>query len=261
MSQFMRNQRIAIQIWDLDITADDCGGEAVLDLTRPWFKRVFSRKRARPAYWEPFAEEWNQRQTDPRARLRSQAEMRELGLGKFGSLLDVAEDVFARETLLAQEVDEELEAAKFWLPLSRPLRETAKQRAADAQGRGASPKLLVSVQLVPQSDVEKLPAGFGRSAPNSNPTLPKPAGRLKFTWNPFVLCYNLLGPKVRGVAAGLPLSYRLPRVPPLLPWQALMGAAAPRAELVGTAPSFAALWAPVRARVLRRLLAHAMVFG
>ena len=198
MSQFMKNQRLALQIWDLDLTADDCGGESVLDLTRPWFQRVFSRKKARPAYWEPFNEEWNQRQTDERARLRSQVEMRERGLGKFASLVDVAEEVLARETLLAQDVDEELEAAKFWLPLSRPMRETAKQRASDAQGKGAIPKLLVSVQLVPVEDVEKLPAGFGRSAPNSNPALPKPTGRLKFTLNPFVLCYNLLGPKLCG---------------------------------------------------------------
>ena len=228
MSQFMKNQRLVLQIWDRDITADDCGGEAVLDLTRPWFRRVFGRKKARPTYWEPFHEEWNQRQTDKRARLRSQAEMRELGLGKFSTLVDVAEEVrkaarqgaastfsrhlppspafshllpsqvFAKESLLSQEVDEDLEAAKFWLPLRRPLRETAKQRESDSQGRGAFPKLLVSVQLVPIDEVEKLPAGFGRSAPNSNPVLPKPTGRLKFTLNPFAMMYRLLGPKLCG---------------------------------------------------------------
>ena len=41
-----------------------------------------------------------------------------------------------------------------------------------------------------------LTAGKGRSAPNSNPTLPKPTGRLKFTLNPFWAFYQLLGPKL-----------------------------------------------------------------
>ena len=41
-----------------------------------------------------------------------------------------------------------------------------------------------------------LPAGPGRSDPNTNPTLPKPVGRLRFTLNPFVMMFRLLGPKL-----------------------------------------------------------------
>ena len=66
------------------------------------------------------------------------------------------------------------------------MREDAASDASEplCDGRGEPPLLLMSVQLVPLQEVEKLPAGFGRSAPNSNPTLPKPTGRLKFSWNP-----------------------------------------------------------------------------
>ena len=46
------------------------------------------------------------------------------------------------------------------------------------------------------ANLEERPAGFGRSDPNSNPTLPKPTGRLKFTLNPFSLFFGLLGPKL-----------------------------------------------------------------
>ena len=38
-------------------------------------------------------------------------------------------------------------------------------------------------------------AGHGRDEPNTNPTLPKPVGRFKFTLNPFSLLFQLVGPK------------------------------------------------------------------
>ena len=93
MSTYMKYNRLILQLWDRDITADDCGGEAVLDLTRPWFKRMFAAKKARPTYWLPFEEEWNVAQKSPRAKLVSAAEMKTRGLGKFSSLVDVAEEV------------------------------------------------------------------------------------------------------------------------------------------------------------------------
>ncbi len=77
----------------------------------------------------------------------------------------------------------ELADAKFWVPL----------RLNDDRPRG---ELLVSMQLVPASALEELPAGSGRSKPNANPPLPKPLGRLKFSLNPFRMGYRLLGRKV-----------------------------------------------------------------
>ena len=88
-----------------------------------------------------------------------------------------------------------------------PLMRTKKQREKQGdQGRESRqwgvgfdkrrpPRLLLSMQLVPEAEVESLPAGHGRAEPNSNPKLPKPVGRLRFTLNPFSMCLSLLGPK------------------------------------------------------------------
>lgn len=157
--------------------------------------------------------------------------------------------MLAKESLLAAEHDEELEASKFWLPLRRPHHEQREPEAAEddaalaAQEEGRQrrsstvlsrakstlagraravtgaltgvelsedagedsrvPLLLLSVQLVPSSEVEKLPAGFGRSAPNCNPVLPKQVGRLKFSLNPCRMAYDVLGPKLCGRLSGL----------------------------------------------------------
>lgn len=51
------------------------------------------------------------------------------------------------------------------------------------------------MQLVPADDVERLPAGHGRAEPNTNPTLPAPTGRLRFTLNPCKMLLRLVGPK------------------------------------------------------------------
>ena len=71
----------------------------------------------------------------------------------------------------------------FWLPL----------RNAEGEARG---RLLLSVQLVPEAEVERLPAGTGRAEPNTNPVLPAPVGRLRFTLNPCAMGYRLLGEKL-----------------------------------------------------------------
>lgn len=96
------------------------------------------------------------------------------------------------------EPDEELEAAKFWLPLSRPpsSRGAASSNSYGGYDTASPPMLLLSIQLVPAADAERLPAGHGRSEPNSNPVLPKPVGRLKLTLNPISMMLQLLGPKL-----------------------------------------------------------------
>ena len=111
-------------------------------------------------------------------------------------LLHFLQGLLASEPLLGEE-DEDLKEAKFWWPLIRP---AASRGPDDKFGVGADgrspPVILVSVQLVPESKWEELPAGHGRSEPNTNPTLPKPVGRLKFTLNPFSMMAQLLGPKL-----------------------------------------------------------------
>lgn len=56
-------------------------------------------------------------------------------------------------------------------------------------------ELNFSVQIWPKDRALLMPAGAGRSEPNSNPFLPPPVGRLKFSLNPFTMGSALCGPK------------------------------------------------------------------
>ena len=49
---------------------------------------------------------------------------------------------------------------------------------------------------VPEEAIQLRAAGFGRQEPNQYPYLPKPVGRLKFSLNPFSMCYQILGPSL-----------------------------------------------------------------
>lgn len=53
-----------------------------------------------------------------------------------------------------------------------------------------------SVQIWPKDKAVAMPVGAGRNEPNNNPYLPPPVGRLKWSWNPFVLGSELCGPKI-----------------------------------------------------------------
>jgi hypothetical protein len=54
----------------------------------------------------------------------------------------------------------------------------------------------ISLQIWPKDKANALPAGSARNEPNTNPFLPPPVGRLKWSWNPFVLGSELCGPKL-----------------------------------------------------------------
>ena len=179
----MKNQRLSLQLMDWDIGgemfgANDSGGEAQLSLT-PWFKSVFRRAGTKPEYWEPASS------------LKRQCDEEGSGLS---SLSEVAESFFTGGQSLLIEGDQELEKAKFWLPLVRTKGEDG-ERPKGYDGKNP-PELLLSVQLVPECRLPELEAGSGRSEPNTNPVLPKPVGRLQFTINPFAMCFRLLGPRL-----------------------------------------------------------------
>lgn len=57
-------------------------------------------------------------------------------------------------------------------------------------------KCLMSVQIWPVDKAQQQPVGLGRNDPNSNPFLPPPTGRLRFSLNPFVMGTELFGPKI-----------------------------------------------------------------
>merc|ERR1712070_1354220 len=53
--------------------------------------------------------------------------------------------------------------------------------------------LAISVQIVPEDEVELRPVGTGRDGPEA---LPPPAGRLSLSLNPFAILAELIGPEV-----------------------------------------------------------------
>lgn len=69
---------------------------------------------------------------------------------------------------------------------------TLPRRPSRASNTG---KLLISLELIPKENADAQPVGSGRNEPNQNPYLPPPAGRMKFSFNPFRLSMSLLGPK------------------------------------------------------------------
>jgi len=57
-------------------------------------------------------------------------------------------------------------------------------------------EVAISICIVPKSIAETNPVGFGRKEPNSDPYLPGPTGRLKFTLNPFSMGSQIFGPAI-----------------------------------------------------------------
>ena len=53
-----------------------------------------------------------------------------------------------------------------------------------------------SVEIWPKDKAVCMPVGSARNDPNTNPFLPPPVGRIKFSWNPFVLGTELCGPSM-----------------------------------------------------------------
>jgi len=139
-----------------------------------WLKAVFKEQKPRRQYWNT-----------------SYFSFEKKGPTSFEYFSDAIENLvndkaarLGTEGAEAAESAEEVDNAKLWVPLHDA--GTHKQRG----------KLLVSIELVPEEEKEKLPAGWGRKEPNANPFLPKPPGRIRFSWNPFFLIRQFLGPKL-----------------------------------------------------------------
>ena len=62
---------------------------------------------------------------------------------------------------------------------------------------GTTGKLTVSIELLPLQVANALPAGLGREAPNTNPHLPEPPGRIDWSlFLPLEMCYEILGDNI-----------------------------------------------------------------
>ena len=189
MDSFVSNEllKLSVQMWDKDlISSNDCIGEESISLAK-WLKQIYTRramsansKGKGAVYW--FAKDnWDLR-GGPAARPKTDEEENTSRIPGLTKMKNFVSGLIESQPLLGDD-DPDLEAAKFWLPV--------QARGKDKhQG-----KLLLSIQLVPIEEVEKLAAGRGRSEPNTNPVLPKPVGRLSFTLNPFKMMFRLIGPK------------------------------------------------------------------
>jgi len=111
----------------------------------------------------------------------------------FDSVAEATEAFVVKNAQGRVEEDFELEMHKFWVQLSG----NQKHRPSNTVvGKRPAGQLMISMQLVPIEHVDKMKAGFGRDFPNTNPVLPKPVGRIYFTFNPCVMCLQILGPRL-----------------------------------------------------------------
>jgi Ca2+-dependent lipid-binding protein len=89
--------------------------------------------------------------------------------------------VFSNIEFAGKEEDEE--GAKFWVQLEK-------------NGKKGG-RVLCSLEIVPEWYAAAYPVGKGRDAPNVEPYLPPPIGRISFTLNPIKMLNQLTGPKFR----------------------------------------------------------------
>ncbi|OQR94660.1 hypothetical protein THRCLA_08129 [Thraustotheca clavata] len=157
--------RFKIQMWDKDIvSSNDCLAEADLDLSIP-FKKVLSAKGPYQVFPDP-----------PKSKLKKLTTKEE----------DDNETVkMIKEKTGLWDVDP---TDSTWIKMYRSNPET---RAKEPMG-----KICISMQIVPKTLAVSQPVGSGRHDPNNSPYLPPPAGRLKLSWNPYSVFYQLLGPKI-----------------------------------------------------------------
>ena len=84
----------------------------------------------------------------------------------------------------------------LWPEVDPPDCEWMKLEQIDKSTGDVTPKgeICYSIQIWPKDKALVMKAGAARSEPNTNPYLPPPVGRLKWSWNPFVLGSELCGP-------------------------------------------------------------------
>jgi hypothetical protein len=82
---------------------------------------------------------------------------------------------------------------KFWIPVRR-MEENEKTKEMEVKFGG---KIQCSLRIYPKELADKFDQGEGRDAPNNDPLMPEPVGRIKLSLNPFEMFNQLVGPAVR----------------------------------------------------------------
>ena len=215
--------RLQVQLWDLDVVSvNDCLGETQLDLHKcvthtarpapPRAKPLASRLgpieshasrhcpvlTSRASSLTPPRRRWYRRfarRTTPKPQYCSAALLSagakpgtpQIKPAGATSLFDpAAAGCFRGAEEELNKVDPTVEHARFWLPIvKRPKGETTPRETG---------KVMVSLQLLPKAQAEKLPAGDAQNEPNTNPHLPPAQGRIGDETFPMQV-YRLIGPK------------------------------------------------------------------
>lgn len=163
-----KQNRLRISMWDMDFTAsDDLICEMQLDISTMMKYAYKTKKRV-----------------VMKKKTRQYPDYDPLGL---------SEKVNAMKNSLvgADPFGDGRPKNRFWLDMLHP--------GFD----GVQGKLMFSLEVMPKGVAEKLPAGVGRSDPNSNPYLPDPDGRFQWSLNPFTIIRQLLGDRCMGKVCGL----------------------------------------------------------
>jgi hypothetical protein len=228
----MKFPYLKFQMWDKDILKwNDCIAETTVNIGK-WFQEAYKAKGDPPTEIEIFEDkvkkekEKKKREKEAeKSRLALEArkaELAEQGLTLEESLMAPENETpeQEKERLLRQE--KELNAGKSKEDLKKEDAEESGKlinRAKEMTGlwnfdpddstwlkmdrkdfdtgkRIPMGKLCISARLVPAVTFEQRPNGFGRQAPNEGPFLPPPTGRLKFSFNPFVMGSQLCGNKI-----------------------------------------------------------------
>jgi hypothetical protein len=106
----------------------------------------------------------------------------------YNGLAETEKSIYSGIEFMDKKDDEE--GIKFWVQCYKGKRDVAGE--GEQGGR-----VLCSLEIVPKEYSETEVVGKGREAPNTNPFLPPPVGRLEFTLNPFKMVNQCIGPKFR----------------------------------------------------------------
>ncbi|RHY24406.1 hypothetical protein DYB25_000601 [Aphanomyces astaci] len=154
-----------MQMWDKDVfSASDCIAEGILDMS-PHFKKASMLK----APFQVFQD------TKPKPKVKETSSAQR----------DNAAIRSIKESTGLWDTDP---TDSTWIKMERLNRETNVKEPMGA--------VCISMELVPVEKAKIQAVGFGRSDPNNTPFLPPPAGRLKFSMNPFYVFNELLGPAI-----------------------------------------------------------------
>ncbi|OQS02130.1 hypothetical protein THRCLA_05475 [Thraustotheca clavata] len=152
-----------LQMWDKDIfSSNDCIAEGIIDM-QPHFQKVCKLQAPYQVY---------QDKTPRKKESASEAENND-------AIRSIKEATGLWDTDPTDST---------WIKMERFNRETNVKEPMGA--------VCISMELMPKEKAKVQTVGFGRSDPNNSPFLPPPAGRLKFSMNPFYVFNELLGPRI-----------------------------------------------------------------